>query len=970
MGRYGKSSRESAAGAGWGAEGYPRNGPVAVPGSWMGGLAERRKPKWDSFSWLTVRALFESVNDLFAKLRPEIVEERRARWVSGQRGRCPTGAGDLVFKPPREGESVERAFFLVGDTGEQDASQYAVIPYLTAEATQSDPDGDAREPEFMTIVSDVIYPAGDINEYVNGFYIPYQDFEKPIYALPGNHDWYDGLDGFMYHFCGAEPLPTEHFRRTQVRPAARLASYLWRGAEAPNRQELGSWRQSRHWGRDATDAVQPGPYFAIDLDDLLLVAIDTGVTGTIDEEQGLWLVKVSEETRQQKILLTGKPIYVDGEYKPCAISWNSSPDRGDEEDPRRFATVDDVVRHEPFGYLAAIGGDVHNYQRYPIRIENQERTIHYLVSGGGGAYLSPTHRIPPLGEEPTRELRGRDIVQLPADADRYVRPDEEDPELTFRCYPQRGDSVAYSARRGGPRIFNAVQVAAAAFVGAASLLLYAVPLPTTSRSALATVYAVLPAVAALVYLCASKLSAPKKVPGLTIAAIGAVALFAGAAWIADLTSHSDLLTSARFWSGAGVVLLVPLLLIASIPLAHDLRGSVPAALPQLALIGAFLAAALLWLPSPALGSAPSWLVDTVCAAAAGALSLLLLGLARQAWQKEEENPNEPLAGGAFAYRLFDSALVVAAPATLAVALEAQAGGDWVGWLAVSIVGAGALPYAIALATRTFAPSRLAGKRLTATRVAAIAVFLSTAAWVTVAVLLLHMIGDGWIAAAAVGSIASLTLLLVAALLLLLIVGTVLLKRVIVSVLLVATLIAARYVDLLPFVPVALLLLITAPAGVWGIRKGRINADAAQTEIRTKLRGGEPPAEGTARKGDLNDSKRLKVLNAEKTLFKLFYPYRWKLEEGREVNGIGAFRQVATELIAELGDSDEPPFFKHLLRVDVRGRQPEAGQPNRELTIRCFGITGFADGEREPPLEDEISIPFFSRDSLPTRFGGG
>jgi hypothetical protein len=58
----------------------------------------------------------------------------------------------------------------------------------------------------MVLLSDVVYAAGDVNQYLEKFYKPYGGYLNPIYAIPGNHDWYDGLDGFMFHFCGAEPL--------------------------------------------------------------------------------------------------------------------------------------------------------------------------------------------------------------------------------------------------------------------------------------------------------------------------------------------------------------------------------------------------------------------------------------------------------------------------------------------------------------------------------------------------------------------------------------------------------------------------------------------------------------------------------------------------------------------------------------------------------------------------------------------
>ena len=73
---------------------------------------------------------------------------------------------------------------ILGDPGEGDDSQYHVLRplYATAGGTA-----------FTYIVSDVIYPAGDVNEYEDKFFWPYRNLPGPIYAIPGNHDWYDGL---------------------------------------------------------------------------------------------------------------------------------------------------------------------------------------------------------------------------------------------------------------------------------------------------------------------------------------------------------------------------------------------------------------------------------------------------------------------------------------------------------------------------------------------------------------------------------------------------------------------------------------------------------------------------------------------------------------------------------------------------------------------------------------------------------
>ncbi|HEX7293873.1 MAG TPA: hypothetical protein VF259_04960 [Solirubrobacterales bacterium] len=923
---------ERAQRAGWAPDGFLRQGSEVKPGSWTELLKDRESPKWDSFSWLTVRALFESVNDLLAKRKPEIVDERRARWMAAQRGRGG-GSANLIFAPPSRNPDPERSFLLVGDTGEQDASQYALAPYFVHAAQSGGPGGDPPV-EFMAIVSDVIYPAGDVNEYVNGFYVPYRDFHRPIYAIPGNHDWYDGLEGFMYHFCGAEPLPAERFRETEVRPASRLARLLWRGAEAPERDRLSRWRDSRPWGRDATKAVQPAPYFALDLGDLLLVAIDTGVTGAIDDEQGRWLVRVSGQVKKQKVLLTGKPIYVDGDYRPGEIAWK--PSKREREDSPPFETVDDVVRHGPFGYVAAIGGDVHNYQRYRVELE-ERRTVQYIVSGGGGAYLSPTHRIPPIAGE--AEDGG------------------------FRCYPRRGDSLAYTARRAGPRMFNGVQLAAASFVAAASVLLWGLPLDTTGSLSLVTAFVPL-AVAILVAFGAGKLkkrrgkgkSDPAR-PRMRHVLVGAglltVFLLALTSWgVAVIAGEDDLLADPRFWGGVGVALLVPVAIVAAILLAHDLRGSIPASVPQLALLGAFAAAIAIVVEPGSVHAAPPWFVTASLATLFVGTGMLVLSAARA----RRLGPEGPVWG-----RMLSDLLVFAAPMALAVSLALNTDGERFLLFGAALAAAGAYTYAFSLALGTHRPPGPDGDELMAKRFADASRILGVLAWVTVAVILLQMIGDGWVAAAAIGSAATLTMAVIVVLLIALAFGTTL-KRPWFPLVLAIALLLSRLLALpltilataVVFAGVAISLLVVVFLCVKALRKGRINAIWAQARIESLLDGGD------------GEDAAPRPSKKEISLFSLLYPFRWEQQRAQGAKQTGALAQTIAKLVAELSDSDEPPFFKHFLRVDVRPLEVDGRGRDRELRIRCYGVTGYAREEESPPVEDEVLIQFRSAE----RFAAG
>ena len=65
------------------------------------------------------------------------------------------GAGERPLRIDRT-DLDEPSFVVLGDTGEGDVSQYAAVPVLAQVG---------RDTDFMVICSDVIYPAGEVEEY-------------------------------------------------------------------------------------------------------------------------------------------------------------------------------------------------------------------------------------------------------------------------------------------------------------------------------------------------------------------------------------------------------------------------------------------------------------------------------------------------------------------------------------------------------------------------------------------------------------------------------------------------------------------------------------------------------------------------------------------------------------------------------------------------------------------------------------
>jgi len=381
------NSHRSASGAGWDEK--------HTIGTYESLLPDK---KMRGFSWLNPLVLWRSRNDIIAGRFGDPTDDVRRRWVAGQlaRGVDPSFTVSL---PGLE------SFIVLGDTGEGDRSQYAVVPGLLKEGVDT---------SLMIIASDVIYPVGSVNDYHLKFFRPYQAYPAPIYAVPGNHDWYDGLGGFMRIFCDATGQPAPRWRGLSGLPA-RL---LWRKPAVADEAELAAGRALR--AAPGQQSTLPGPYWAIDTPALRIVGIDTGIEGDIDGDQAEWLRRVSADAKP-KLLITGKPLVVDNQRHPGTIK-DGRDGRGRGAGPRR--TVDDIVTDPACNYVAVIGGDIHNYQRYPIDVGGG-RTIQYIVSGGGGAFMAATHVIP-----------------------KATIVDEKD----FICYPLRGDSLVLYSRLYGRRL--------------------------------------------------------------------------------------------------------------------------------------------------------------------------------------------------------------------------------------------------------------------------------------------------------------------------------------------------------------------------------------------------------------------------------------------------------------------------------------------------------------------------------------
>src|SRR5262249_50103181 len=102
-------------------------------------------------------------------------------------------------------------FHLNGDMG---GIKEAMPQQLVASGMEQDlykPSSDGSTPDFLYITGDCVYFNGAIGQYYSQFYEPYELYNRPIFAVAGNHDGENlptgsTLDGFMRNFCAPAPV--------------------------------------------------------------------------------------------------------------------------------------------------------------------------------------------------------------------------------------------------------------------------------------------------------------------------------------------------------------------------------------------------------------------------------------------------------------------------------------------------------------------------------------------------------------------------------------------------------------------------------------------------------------------------------------------------------------------------------------------------------------------------------------------
>ena len=282
------------------------------------------------------------------------------------------GDGDdlLRIRPEGVDGASDFSFIVIGDPGEGDASQFSLVSrYLDL--------GSRDDVKFLVVSSDVIYPAGSMSDYESNFYLPFQGFAKPIYAIPGNHDWFDALEGFNANFL--EP------KAARAAIEARIESDLGLTTTTSRRIDqliAEAARLRRLYGVKV--GLQRAVYFELQTNDFALLAIDTGILRTIDERQWAWIDRALGRSQGKfTVAIVGHPRFAGGRDIPVYAEGHDVSSSTD-----AFAAL--YRKLASHNVRIAMAGDTHDFEYYRQNTspDDTRAVLHHFVNGGGGAYLS------------------------------------------------------------------------------------------------------------------------------------------------------------------------------------------------------------------------------------------------------------------------------------------------------------------------------------------------------------------------------------------------------------------------------------------------------------------------------------------------------------------------------------------------------------------------------------------------------
>ena len=299
----------------------------------------------------------------------------------------PGGAVEL----PRTGRGMWIDF--TADTGDGFAPTFTVASALAAPAlTVTGTDGLSHvlpRGDVLVLGGDEVYPAASARAYENRTTGPYRAAfpreagaaQPALLAVPGNHDWYDGLTSFLRVFAHGAPIGGWRTVQTRSYFAARLAPGWWIVGLDSQLSEYIDEPQLDYFRRELSAHLAPGDGV------IVCTASPAWVHAVTEGPDGFNQLHFFDRTIIRNRPMPGAR---DGETEPTGA------------EVRLWLT-----------------GDLHHYSRYAQQAGDADahdpRSVQAITCGLGGAYTAQTHDLPDALELPPAQSRmwNRDVPGMP-----------------------------------------------------------------------------------------------------------------------------------------------------------------------------------------------------------------------------------------------------------------------------------------------------------------------------------------------------------------------------------------------------------------------------------------------------------------------------------------------------------------------------------------------------------------------------
>jgi hypothetical protein len=291
------------------------------------------------------------------------------------------------FTGPEIITAIQRAgkitFHSVGDTGAAKVNHQQTVERAleneeeVADAMAKDvatggPDG----PAFFFHLGDVIYNFGEAQYYYDQFYDPYRAYDRPIFAIPGNHDGMvfgqgssapqvPTLDAFLNNFCAQTPGPSPD------------AGGLVRSV-----------------------MPQPGVYFTLDAPYVSIIGLYSNVLdgpGVISSQGGNFNVVGDDQLAFLKSELQrlapdrnagNRAVIIAVHHPPLSVDSLHAGSTGEQTD------LDAVCQQAGLWPDAVLSGHAHLYQRFTRIAGPNKKATPYITAGSGGFAATPPQTAP------------------------------------------------------------------------------------------------------------------------------------------------------------------------------------------------------------------------------------------------------------------------------------------------------------------------------------------------------------------------------------------------------------------------------------------------------------------------------------------------------------------------------------------------------------------------------------------------